>query len=217
MKQQVKKSKNSGWRIILVTFLFSLTYVVFRYHIFGGVPGKDFPLYVINKGISLTAFIILTFNFAFGPLKNLGVKVPSGWLKSRNILGMAGFVMAITHAFISFVLLKPAVYAKFFEPDGSFTFYAGLSMLAGIFSFVALWVYHLKFQSNFSNNKNFIRFITSRRFLIWALTLGAFHLFFMGFKGWINPSGWHGGMPPVSLVAFTFFAVGFVINLFGRE
>ncbi len=46
---------------------------------------------------------------------------------------------------------------------------------------------------------------------------GAAHLFFMGYEGWLKPAGWHGGLPPISLVAFAFFATGYVINLFGRE
>ena len=50
-----------------------------------------------------------------------------------------------------------------------------------------------------------------------SFLLGAAHLFFMGYEGWLSPASWHGGLPPISLVAFAFFAVGFVINLFGRE
>ena len=46
---------------------------------------------------------------------------------------------------------------------------------------------------------------------------GGAHLVFMGYKGWLNPSGWHGGMPPISLVAFAFFIVGYGANLLGRE
>jgi hypothetical protein len=47
--------------------------------------------------------------------------------------------------------------------------------------------------------------------------LAGAHLFFIGYQGWLNPGGWHGGLPPISLVAFFFFAVGFVINLIGRD
>jgi hypothetical protein len=43
------------------------------------------------------------------------------------------------------------------------------------------------------------------------------HLFFMGIKGWMNPTGWNGGLPPISLVAFTFFLFGYIINFFGRK
>ena len=217
MTQQVKANINSVKPLIATTLLFSLAYVVLRYHIFGPVPWKDFPFYVLNKIISLAAFILLTFNFTFGSLKNLGVKVPSKWLESRSILGMTGFVLVIIHAIMSLALLKPTVYAKFFEPDGTFTLFAGLSILGGIFAFVALWIYYSTFQTHLRENKKFVQLITSRKFMIWALTLGAFHLFFMGIKGWLKPAGWNGGIPPVSLIAFLFFAVGYVINLLGRK
>ncbi|MCF6358895.1 MAG: hypothetical protein L3J54_13930 [Draconibacterium sp.] len=217
MENRLNTRQNSGGQIIAITMLFSVVYVVFRYHIFGGVPWKDFPFFILNKVVSLSAFILLTFNFTFGPIKNMGVKVPAKWLESRSVLGMIGFVLVIIHIFMSLILLSPAVYAKFFEIDGTFTLLAGLSLLGGILAFVALWIYNLSFQTYLRENQAFMKFITSRKFLIWSLTFGAFHLFFMGFKGWINPAGWHGGMPPVSLVAFTFFVIGYVINLFGRK
>ncbi len=53
--------------------------------------------------------------------------------------------------------------------------------------------------------------------MLFALVLGGLHLFFMGYQGWLNPAGWHGSLPPISLVAFTFCAVGYFINLLGRE
>jgi hypothetical protein len=49
------------------------------------------------------------------------------------------------------------------------------------------------------------------------MILGGAHLFFMGYQGWLKPAGWHGGMPPISLVAFTFFVVAYIINLVGRK
>jgi hypothetical protein len=39
----------------------------------------------------------------------------------------------------------------------------------------------------------------------------------MGYEGWLSPGAWHGGIPPVSLVAFVVFAIGYVANLFGRK
>lgn len=73
------------------------------------------------------------------------------------------------------------------------------------------------FQTHLREDKAFIQFITSRRFLLVAMILGGAHLFFMGYEGWLNPAGWHGGIPPVSLVAFVFFVAGYVVNLLGRE
>ena len=208
---------NSAGSIILITLIFGLAYAVVRYHIVGPVPWKDFPLFILNKGLSLSAFLLLTFNFGFGPLRSLGVKVPEGWLNARKALGMTGFLLVLIHALISFMLFSPDVYGKFFEPDGTLTLLAGLSMLGGILAFVVLWAFNLSFQTHLREDKAFIQFITSRKFMLVALILGGVHLFFMGYDGWLMPAGWHGGLPPISLVAFTFFAVGYVINLFGRE
>lgn len=209
--------KNSAGSIITWTLIFSMGYAILRYHIFGPVSWNDFPLFILNKGVSLAAFILLTFNFAFGPLRNLGVNVPGGWLRAREAIGMTAFLLVLIHAVISFMLFSPATYGKFFESNGTLTALAGISMLGGILAFVVLWAYNLSFKTFLREDKAFIEFITSRRFLLAAMLLGLVHLFFMGYKGWLEPSGWHGGLPPISLVAFAFFLIGYIINLLGRK
>ena len=82
------KEKNSAGGIIAITFVLSMLYAVLRYHILGPVPWKDFPFFILNKGISLAAFVLITFNFSLGPLKNIGVKVGEGWLNARRAIGM---------------------------------------------------------------------------------------------------------------------------------
>ena len=208
---------NSAGILVGAALVFGLTYAILRYHIAGPVPWKDFPFFILNKGLSLSAFVLLTCNFGFGPLRNLGVKIPAGWLNARRALGMTGFLLVLIHALMSFMLFTPAVYAKFFEPDGTLTLLAGLSMLGGVLAFVVLWAYNLSFQTHLREDKAFITFITSRRFLLFAMILGGVHLVFMGYQGWLKPAGWHGGMPPISLVAFAFFVFGYSANLFGRE
>lgn len=216
MNNKVEIKQNSASSIIAIVLIFGLVYAIVRYHIAGPVPWKDFPFYILNKGIALSAFILLTCNFAFGPLKNLGVNVPSGWLNARRALGMTGFLLALIHALISFMLFSPPVYGQFFEDNGTLTFLAGMSMLGGVLAFVVLWAYNLSFQTYLREDKAFIQFITSRKFLLFALTLGGVHLFFMGYQGWLKPAGWHGGIPPISLVAFVFFITGYVVNFLGR-
>jgi DMSO/TMAO reductase YedYZ heme-binding membrane subunit len=217
MNQQTDNSQNSAGWIITVVLLFSIGYAILRYHLVGPVPWKDFPFFILNKGISLAAFILLTCNFGFGPLNNLGVNVPAGWLNARKALGMTGFLLVLIHVLMSFMLFSPSVYAKFFEANGTLTLLAGLSMLGGVLAFVVLWAYNLSFQTHLREDKAFIQFITSRTFLLWALLLGGVHLVFMGYPGWLNPSGWHGGIPPVSLVAITVGVVGYIANLLGRK
>jgi len=217
MKQQSDEQENLAGTIVLVTLLLAVGYSILRYHIVGPVPWKDFPFFVLNKGLCLGAFILLSMNFALGPLNNLGVPVPAGWLNARRALGMTGFLLVLVHVLMSFLMFTPSVYGKFFGDDGTMTLLAGLSMLAGVLAFVVLWGYNMTFQTFLREDKAFIRFITSRGFMLFALLLGAAHLFFMGYEGWLEPSGWHGGLPPISLVAFTIFAIGYVINLLGRE
>ncbi len=208
---------NSAPSVIAVTMVFGLLYAVLRYHVAGPVPWKDLPFFILNKGISLSAFILLTLNFGLGPLSNLGIKVPEGWLGARKALGMTGFLLVLIHALMSFMLFTPAVYAQFFAADGTLTLTAGLSMLGGVLAFVVLWAYNLSFQTFLREDQAFIRFITSRNFLLAAMILGGVHLLFMGYEGWMRPEGWHGGLPPISLVAFACFAIGYAVNVFGRK
>ena len=209
--------KNAAGRIIAVICLLSLGYAILRYHIAGPVPWSEFPFFILNKAISLSAFILLTFNFALGPLNNLGIKVSEKWLNARAELGMTGFLLVLIHALISFMLFNPQIFGKFYEENGHLTLLGGISMLGGIISLVILWVFNLSFKTDLKEDKAFIRFITSRNFLLIGMLFGITHIFFMGYKGWMNPSDWHGGLPPISLVAFAFCTVGFIINLLGRK
>lgn len=217
MGSQETTSRNAAGAIIAVVILLSMAYAIVRYHIAGPVPWKDLPFFILNKGISLAAFILLTLNFGLGPLNNLGARIPVSWLNARKDVGMTGFLLVLIHVLASFMLFSPAIYARFFTEDGSLTLLAGLSMLGGVLAFVVLWAYNMSFQTHMREDKAFIQFITSRTFLLWAMLLGAAHLFFMGYEGWLNPAGWHGGIPPVSLVAFTIFVIGYIANLFGRK
>ncbi len=217
LNNQPDYKKNSAGLIIAMTMVFAIGYAVLRYHIVGQVPWKDFPFFILNKGICLSSFILLTFNFGFGPYNKLGLNIPEGWLNARKALGMTGFLLALIHVLMSFMIFKPAIYGKFFEIDGTLTLLAGLSMLGGVLAFVVLWAYNLSFQTHMREDQTFIKFITSRKFLLSAMILGAVHLVFMGYQGWLKPADWPGGMPPISLVAIVFFIIGYIINLLGRN
>ena len=214
---KVEQNKNAAAPLITGVLVLAVSYAVLRYHVVGPVPWKDFPFFILNKGFSLAAFVLIACNFGFGPLRNIGVRVPESWLAARKAVGMTGFLLVLIHALMSFLLFKPAVYGNFFSQDGTLTLFAGLSMLTGVLAFVVLWAYNLSFQTFLREDKAFISFITSRRFLLVAFILGGAHLLFMGYEGWMKPGRWHGGLPPISLVAFAVFAMAYIVNLFGRE
>lgn len=215
----MKKTKitiNPTWTIVFWTFAISMAYAILRYNVIGPVPWKDLPFYILNKGNALSAFILLTINFSLGPLKKLGVRVPGRWMKSRKIMGIMGFLQVFIHVIMSFILLRPSIYGKFFAPDGTLTLFTGLNLIGGITAFIFLWIYNISFNMELRKDKELISFITSRNVTLFAIFMAGAHLFFMGIEGWLKPEGWHGGMPPISLVGFVFFMVGLVINLLGR-
>jgi hypothetical protein len=217
MNTDVPVTTNAAGRIIFISIALSIGYAILRYHLLGPVSWDEFPFFILNKGLSLAALLLLTLNFSLGPMKNIGIPISDSWLAARKTLGMTGFLLVLIHALMSFMLFSPAIYSKLFDTDGSLTLFAGLSMLGGVLSFVVLWGYNLSFQTHLRDEKAFIQFITSRTFLLYAMLLSAVHLFFMGFEGWLSPAGWHGGLPPISLVAFVLFGLGYLANLFGRK
>lgn len=217
MNDTVNENSNSAASLIFWVIMFGMGYSILRYHIVGPVPWKDLSFFILNKGICLSAFVLLTMNFGLGPAKNLGWSVPIGWLNARMAIGITGFLLVFVHVLMSILLFTPAIYGKFFDAQSTLTLNAGLSMFAGILAFVVLWGYNLSFKTTMREDKAFIQFITSRKFLLWAMLLGAAHLVFMGYSGWLKPSDWQGGLPPISLVAFAVFMIGYVINLLGRK
>ena len=208
---------NYSARIIILTILFSIFYSALRYNIVGDVPWKDFPFFIMNKWLSMSAFILLTINFTIGPISNLGLPLSNRWLNARMPIGITGFLLMLLHVMYSLVLFSPSVYPKFFLENGTLTGLGGLSISCGVISFIALLIYNVSFKSFLNEHKVFTDIITSKYFLLATMIISSAHLFFMGFEGWMNPSQWIGGLPPISLISFLFFIFGFIINILGRE
>jgi len=216
METEEKTKSRFSFNVILVVLLLSLLYSVIRYHIAGGVPWEELPFFIMNKAISLNGIILLIITFSVNPLKNMGTGISNKWLRARKALGMAGFISIFIHMVMSLMLFSPAYYGKFFTDTGRMTLNASLSMLMGVLAFIVLWFYNMSFYKS-GKDKEINRVIKSRGFLLAVMPLTALHLFFMGYKGWMNVAGWHMGIPPISLVAFAAFAIGYVINIIGRK
>lgn len=215
--REIKKKKNLAWPIIYWTFGFSMGYAILRYHIAGTTPWKDLPFFIFNKAISMSSLILLTINFLLGPLKNIGANLSNDLMRSRRLVGIVAFLQVFVHVIMSFMVFNPRVFARFFEEDGTINLITGISMVTGVFAFVLLWMYNVSFNSNFRKDKDLLRWINSRNVIITGMVLAGAHLVFMGYKGWMTPGKWYWGLPPISLVSFAVFAVGFIINLFGRK
>ena len=216
MKNESKENRLS-LSVILIVALLSIAYTILRYHIVGSTSWSQFPVYILNKGLSLTGFVLLAINFSLGPLNNIESGINERWLSIRPALGVSSFLLIFTHLFLSLILFNPANYQKFFLENGSLTTNGGLSMLAGVIAFITLWIYTISFQTFLKEDKAFITFITSRKVTLIAMVFTAAHFFFMGYQGWITPQNWPGGLPPITLISFIIFLIAFIINLVGRK
>jgi hypothetical protein len=56
-----------------------------------------------------------------------------------------------------------------------------------------------------------------RTLTLLACSLVAFHLFAMGFDGWLAVQKWNGGMPPITLLSFLLVISSLIVFLWAKE
>jgi len=125
--------------------------------------------------------------------------------------GLMGFALAGIHAFMSFSLLRPGYFAKYFNADGTLNLQGELGMAVGV---VALWalaspaITTLPMMPKALGGKRWKR---AQRLGYLALLLVVVHLVALGLKGWLAPAKWS-WMPPISLLAVIAAVVPLVIK-----
>lgn len=204
-------------RVVLITTVLSIGYAILRYNILGNISWKDTPIYVLNKGISLSSLILLTVNFSLAPLKNIGLRISDNWLNARKSIGIIGFLYVFIHVLMSISILNPKYYSVFFIEDGTLSVRGVLSLLGGMLSFIFLGIYAIRFKPSLRDNKTIIAIVTSKSILIYTMLFTGVHLFFVGYTGWFTMLEWQGGLIPISLISITLIFLGFLINIVGRN
>ncbi len=196
--------RKSGWKwafiFFVISFIILFSYSIVRYNVLKGVPVDQIPLFIFNKAISLTAVVVIAASFIIGPFARFWPKSFVPRLYLRKYLGVLGFGVAALHGIISLLIFNPAYYPRLFTEAGKLTFNGELSMLFGILSifiFSAVSVTSLPSIEKGMHPKQW-KFIQRLGYLAFLLVL--FHLIAMGWEGWINTSGWPGGLLPISLI-----------------
>jgi hypothetical protein len=179
------------YKKIIIIYIISLIYAIVRYNVFGNVPWNDVPIFITNKAVALTVMILLLFSHY--QKENV--------LVVRKRLLKVIFALTSWHVFISFVLLSPHYYGKFYYNDVlSITGYAvvtfGIVAYTGILSLNSENLLKNRI-ANFTISESYKKII---RKLIPIFIAG--HLLFMGAKGWITPEKWYGYLFPISLISF---------------
>ena len=179
----------------------SLTYAIVRYHLAGDVSWAHFPLFIFNKATSLAAVVFVACSYLVGKIIHWHDHDRALRLVVIKFCGLVGFFLAGVHAFFSLCLLSPAYYAKYFDVDGRLNLQGEVALSIGVvalFLLMAPAITTLPMMAKAIGGKRWKR---SQRVGYLTLILVVGHLVVLGWKGWLAPSGWQAGIPPISLVA----------------
>ena len=184
-----------------VIFGFAVVYAVIRYHFAGDVPWRHFPLFILNKATSLAAVIFVSCSYLIGKIIRWHDSDKALRLVVIKFCGLMGFFLAGVHAFFSLALLSPAYYGKYFDEGGRLNLQGEVAMTVGVLALFFLLAPALTTLPGMPKAIGGWRWKRNQRAGYIALALVVGHLVVLGIKGWLAPKGWHGGIPPVSLVA----------------
>jgi DMSO/TMAO reductase YedYZ heme-binding membrane subunit len=189
------------WLILLLGV--PLTYAFVRYHVFSGIDWSHFPLFIANKGISLSAVSFIATSYLIGKTIHVYEEDSKKQLILIKFCGLIGFSLASIHALMSLLLITPAYYPKFFLESGQMNLTGELTMVLGVLSLWCLAITAITSLPFMYDAVGAERWQRGQRMGYLSLALASGHVFAMGIWGWLTPGSWHGGLPPVSLVAFT--------------
>lgn len=182
--------KHVPWLVTLAC----TAYAVLRYVVFRGDSVEQLPVYVVNKGVSLSGLIFVAWSRCHGEPDR------------RRFLGRVGLCLIAVHIGLSPIILRPAYFSTFFHPTGLMTWQAELAMLTGVVAALVLGCLFVATQRHESDGHFPKR---SRQPFLGRLVLvsTAAHVGFMGYPSWFKPETWPGHLPPITLLSFVVAAV----------
>jgi DMSO/TMAO reductase YedYZ heme-binding membrane subunit len=176
----------------------------------GGVWGRArvrhraLPLrwqFILNKATSLAAVVFVACSYLIGKVIRWHDHDHALRLVVIKFCGLVGFFLAAVHTLFSLTLLSPAYYAKYFDDSGRFNLQGEVALAVGVIALFFLLSPAVTTLPMMPKALGGWRWKRSQRAGYVALVLVVVHLVILGWKGWLAPKGWHGGLPPISLVA----------------
>ena len=184
-----------------VVFGSCIVYAIVRYHLAGDVEWRHFPLFILNKTTSLAAVVFVACSYLIGKIIRWHDHDKVLRLVVIKFCGLMGFFLAGIHALMSVMLITPAYFAKYYDAGGRMNLQGELGMAVGIIALFFLMSPAITTLPMMPKALGGRRWKRSQRVGYIALILVVVHLVVLGLKGWLAPSGWPAGMPPISLVA----------------
>jgi hypothetical protein len=181
--------KNQYW----VALLFTTVYAIIRYAVFGNVSLNNMPVFLMNKGIAMTAAVSLF--MASLCLVRRDRDAARFW---TNACSQSVFV----HILLSLGILSKAYFHKFYSGD-KLNLTGEVVLLAGVLAVYCLWRMHA----------TELKAAVWRTLTILVCLLVAVHLFAMGYDDWFLVQKWNGALPPPTLISFFLVIAGLLLYL----
>jgi DMSO/TMAO reductase YedYZ heme-binding membrane subunit len=195
-----------------VIFGVSLAYAILRYFIAGDVAWRHFPLFILNKVTSLAAVGFVACSYLVGKIFRWHDHDKVLRLVVIKFCGLMGFFLAAIHAFMSFILLTPAYFGKYFDHSGQLNLQGELGMAVGILALFFLLSPAITTLPMMPKALGGWRWKRTQRVGYIALALVVVHLVCLGLKGWMAPAKWPSGLVPISLVALVWALIPLVVK-----
>ena len=199
--------------VTLLILITTFVYAIVRYNVIKGTPWVDLPLFVTNKTAALASVVFIALSYALGQLAHYFPSMFAGTLSWRKFFGLLGFGLASVHAIISLLIFSPQYYGKFFDTAGKLNLSGELSMVFGVLSFILFSIIAISSLPSVMESLGKERWLSVQRYGYLGMVLVLLHVTAMGLEGWLNPSGWPGGLLPISLVAAIVLALALLLKL----
>jgi hypothetical protein len=176
-------------------------YAFLRYVVHKGEPLTSVPLYVTNKAAAV---------FAVLALGAAAARPRAAW---RRFARGAGLAAGALHSAASLALLRPAYYAKLFQPgaDARLTGAGEGALLCGAVALVIFGALRLaRPPPGWPRG-------AARLAALLGLATAALHCLLLAGAKAFDVAGWPGGLPPMSLVAASAAVIGLGVAVVARR
>ena len=198
--------------LLFITLLLMFVYAFTRYIWLGSTSIQQLPLYLLNKVFAISGVVIIGATIFISQIKKRNKTYNKIAKKQNTLLGLSGLTLIILHFLISVILFGKEYFSSFYQ-NNKLSISGELSLLfanialilliiAGIFSFIKVFS-----KVKFTIKNSYLQLIKI------ALVFTSFHLLFMGITSWFDFSSWNGGLPPMTLLAFSFILIVLVFRL----
>ncbi len=198
------------WTAVIVVFF--LLFAVLRYNVIRGVSYANFPLYIGNKVLAMTAVTLLSLSYILGPLRRF-LPIKETLSDLRKFLGLFGYGTAALHAICSLMLFTPVYYPKLFVATGKLSLMGELAMLFGVISFGLFGIITIISIPSVAASLSPGRWKTIQRSGYYGLAFVGLHVLVMSYAGWLKPDAFQYGVIPLSLTAVLIVAVTLLVRV----